>query len=81
MSLLDFHHLAEIENIHTIVSLLRRDCGIAFLYRAAVAQELADGVLRQIPLEDFAVQHDFTGIWNQGSIFSQEYEAILDELR
>ena len=81
MSLLDFHHLAEIENIHTIVSLLRRDCGIAFLYRAAVAQELADGVLRQIPLEDFAVQHDFTGIWNQGSIFTQEYEAILDELR
>ncbi|WP_366557944.1 LysR family transcriptional regulator [uncultured Oscillibacter sp.] len=81
LRLTDFAHLAEVENMHTIVSLLRMDCGIAFLYRAAVAQGLRDGTLRQIPLEDFQMQHDFTFLWNRGSSFSREYREICGQLR
>lgn len=60
MTLSDFPRIIEIENIHTIVSLLCQDCGISFLYKAAVKQELRSGILRQIPLSDFQVAHDFS---------------------
>lgn len=35
----DFIHSSEIENMHTIIGLLTRDCGISFLYRLAVNRE------------------------------------------
>ena len=81
MSIYDFPRIIEIENIHTIVSLLCEDCGISFLYKAAVEKEINQGVLKQIPLSDFMVMHDFTFIWNKDSIFSDEYERIFQELR
>lgn len=81
MSISDFAHLVEVENIHTIVSLLCQDCGISFLYKAAVEQELNAGILQQIPLSDFSVQHDFTGIWNKDSIFSEEYAQVFEALK
>ncbi len=81
LSVRDFRHLVEIENIHTIVTLLKQDCGISFLYKAAVEQELKNGTLMQIPLSDFMVMHNFTFIWNKDSIFSQEYETIFEELK
>ncbi|MFQ6779662.1 MAG: LysR substrate-binding domain-containing protein [Coprococcus sp.] len=43
MSIQNFPHIVEIENIHAIVSLLCRDCGISFLYKSAVEQEINDG--------------------------------------
>ena len=81
MSVKDFRNLIEIENIHTIVQLLKDDCGISFLYKAVVAKELKEGTLVQIPLSDFMVMHNFTFLWNKDSIFSQEYEVIFDELQ
>ncbi|MFR5192113.1 MAG: LysR substrate-binding domain-containing protein [Lachnospiraceae bacterium] len=29
----DFMHYTEVENMHTIISLLKKDCGISFLYK------------------------------------------------
>lgn len=80
MSILDFDSIVEVENIHAIVSLLCENCGISFLYKAAVEQEIANGSLIQIPLSDFMMMHNFTFIWNKDSIFSREYEAIFEEL-
>ena len=81
MTVRDFSNLVEVENIHTIVSLLREDCGISFLYRSAVEEEIQKGTLCQIPLLDFHMSHEFTFIWNQGSVFSKEYEEIYKELK
>ncbi len=81
LSILQFAHIVEVENIHTIVSLLRQDCGISFLFKAAVEQEIRAGTLQQIPLDDFMLRHNFSFIWNKDSIFSQEYEAIFEELQ
>lgn len=81
MSLEDFPHTVEVESIHTIVSLLAQDCGVSFLYKTAVEQELRNGSLMQIPLCDFMIMHDFTFLWNKGSAFSKEYEAIFNELQ
>lgn len=77
----DFAHIVEVESMHTIVSLLIQDCGIAFLYQAAVQQELENGILMQIPLSDFHMKHNFTFLWNKGSAFSEDYTRICKELR
>lgn len=81
MSIQNFPHIVEIENIHAIVSLLCQDCGISFLYKSAVEEEMANGTLKQIPLSDFMVMHDFTFLWNRDSVFSKEYETIFQEFQ
>lgn len=81
MSFHDFPHIIEVENIHTIVNLLCKDCGISFLYKSTVEKEISNGTLIQIPLSDFTVSHDFTFLWNKDSVFSEEYEQILKELK
>lgn len=81
MSIQNFPHIVEVENIHTIVNLLRCDCGISFLYKSAVEKEISNGTLKQIPLTDFMVTHDFTFLWNRDSIFSKEYENIFEEFQ
>ena len=80
MSITDFSHIIEVESIHTIVSLLCEDCGISFLYKAAVQKEIENGTLQQIPLDDFKLFHDFAFIWNKDSVFSKEYHSIFTEL-
>ena len=71
----DFVHYTEVGNMHTIIGLLLRDAGISFLYRIAVEQELQAGLLREIPLAGFSMQHDFDFIWEKGSIYTDVYAA------
>jgi DNA-binding transcriptional LysR family regulator len=81
LSIHDFAHITEVENMHTIIGLLIRDCGIAFVYKAAAQEELARGTLRQIPVSDFSMCHAFTFLWNAGSAFSEDYQKICTELK
>lgn len=81
LSVANFENIIEVENIHTMVSLLRHDCGISFLYKSAVEKEIEDGVLREIPLLDFQIKHDFTFLWNKNSVFSKDYFEIFQELQ
>ena len=76
----DFSSVTEAENIHLIVDLVKKDCGITFLYKAAVNSEIEKGNLTEIKLDDFSIQHNFTFIWNRGSVFSQEYRRLSKEL-
>ena len=75
----DFIHYIEIENMHTIIGLLKRDCGISFLYKIAVEKELHSGILKEIPLDDFKMQHDFDIIWEKHSVYSDKYLSICEE--
>lgn len=75
----DFLHYTEVENMHTIIGLLKRDCGISFLYKIAVENELQSGILKEIPLDDFKIQHDFDVIWEKHSIYSDKYLSIYKE--
>lgn len=79
LSVSSFAHHVEVASMHTIVDLLVRDCGVAFLYETAAARELAAGALRTIPLAGFHMEHDFTFLWNRSGAFSQEYEAMCRE--
>ena len=75
----DFIHYTEIENMHTIIGLLKRDCGISFLCKIAVEKELRSGILKEIPLDDFKMQHDFDIIWEKHSVYSDKYLSICEE--
>lgn len=77
----DFRYSIEIGGLNAIKSLVEAECGITFLYEAAVKKELETGVLREIKLEDFQVSHDFTFIWNKGSAFSNNYREICEILK
>lgn len=76
----DFIHFTEVENMHTIIGLLKKDCGISFMYKIAVIDELQNHVLKEIQLSDFKMQHDFDFIWEKGSIYTDRYISICKEL-
>ena len=40
----DFLHYTQVENMHSIIGLLKKDCGISFLYKVAVEKELGAGI-------------------------------------
>lgn len=81
VSVQDFRYVAEVGNIETIKQLTSNNLGITFLYRAAVAKELEEGVLRELVLKDFKSMHDFNFIWRRGSSFAGEYRAIFEEMK
>ncbi|MDX8416330.1 LysR family transcriptional regulator [Absicoccus intestinalis] len=76
MDIEDFHHYVEVENMHTIIDLLCEDCGISFLYRMAAQKQIEAGILKEICLEDFSLQHDLDFIWEQGSLYNERNEKI-----
>ena len=59
MKIQNFKHYVEVENMHTIIGFLKKDCGISFMYKVAVEEELEKGILKEIQLSDFKMQHDF----------------------
>ena len=77
----DFTHITEIGSMHVILELLEKNLGISFLYEAAALQGIQNGTLRRMPLKDFELDHDFTFIWNRGSVFSDIYLKVYEELR
>ncbi|MCI7326062.1 MAG: LysR substrate-binding domain-containing protein, partial [Clostridiales bacterium] len=77
----DFRRCVEIGSMHIILQLLEADMGISFMYRAAAAEALSRRSLRQLRLHDFRVKHDFSFVWNKGSLFADTFRKICRELR
>ncbi len=75
----DFVRYTQVENMHTIISLLKKDCGISFMYKIAVEDELKAGVLKEIKLNDFKILHDFDFIWEKDSVYSNKYLSFCEE--
>lgn len=73
----DFEERMEVGSMQTIKELTKAGCGITFLYEAAVRRELEEGSLRQIPLQDFPLTHEFTFIWRRGSIYADWYRELF----
>lgn len=73
----DFPRLMELGNLGLIKSMVSEGMGITFIYESVVKKELEDGVLREIPLEDFPVYHDFTFLWQKGSVFDDYYREVF----
>lgn len=80
LSLHNFKRLIEVGSINTIVKLLLQDCGIGFVYRCAVEKELNSKLLTHIKLQDFELNHDFVFLFNKGSIYTNEYQNICQQI-
>lgn len=76
-----FDSLVEAGSIGLIKQLVEQGCGITFLYRTAVKKELSEGRLCEIQIEDLDIVHDFTFIWRENSIFTEEYRQIYKSLK
>lgn len=77
----DFKNFVEISNMNAIKSLVQANCGITFLYEAAVKKEIEEGTLKEIWLKDYHVTHDFTFVWRKGSIFAERYRELFEILK
>ena len=49
------------------------------MYKTAVKEELQKGILKEIILEDFKLQHNFEFIWEKDSLFTDKYISISEE--
>lgn len=76
-----FSALVEAGSIGLIKQLVEYGCGITFLYQAAVRKELKEGRLCEITIADMDIVHDFTFIWRENSLFSEDYQQVYDFLK
>ena len=80
LSVRNFRRVTELGSLNLIKSLVCAGVGISFFYQPVVQQELEAGKLREIPLEDCSIYHDFTFLWRRGSLFAADYREIYSLL-
>lgn len=76
----DFPRRCTVSSIGIIREFVRKDCGITFIYRAAVDEDLKAGKLREIKITDIEHTHAFTFVWRKGSAYADDYRKFIDEL-
>ena len=81
LSINDFKSIIQISDLHALKALLLEGAGIAFMYHAAVKNEIEQGKLRQIILDDFNEEHEITFIWRKNSVYSDKYRQIHNLLK
>lgn len=77
ISIKNFHNIKEIGSLNIIKSLVKEDLGISFFYESVIKDDLKDKTLVQIPLSDLNISHDFSFIWQKGSLFSKNYKYLF----
>ena len=76
-----FRSVMEIGDIGITKELLKDGSGVTFLYEMAVKQELKEGSLKEIPLRDFDVCHEFALVWLKTKHFYDYYQKLAEELK
>ena len=79
LTLNDFSKVIEIGNINAIKHLVENNNGITSLYEIAVKDELENGTLKKIEIDDLQKNHDFYFIWRKNSAFENLYRELVDE--
>ena len=81
LSVESFRRWTELGSLNLIKSLVEAGAGVSFFYQPVVQRELESGLLQEIPLEDCSIHHDFTFLWQQGSVFEEEFRRIFQLLQ
>jgi DNA-binding transcriptional LysR family regulator len=79
-SIASFQQVSVINDIPLLLSLLRHNLGISFLYRLVVTEDLRRGTLRRIAIASQPISHELGLIWRKGSIFSEDYRSIAESI-
>lgn len=77
----DFENRMLMSNMTAIVELVRRDCGISFLYKKAVAEYLASGEIEIIPIRNFDISHDFSFVYSRDSVYDEVFLEIYKKMK
>lgn len=76
----DFAHVIEVSSLNVIKSFVEKNCGISFMYQAAVSEEIKNKTLHKINIRDFNVSHDISFVWRKNSMFAAEYREIFKDV-
>lgn len=77
MNLRDFENIIEIGNINMIKHLVANLQGVTFIYQMAVIDELKQGKLKEIKINDMQISHEINFIWRKNSVFSEYYQQLF----
>lgn len=80
LSLGGFARIDVVDSLSIIKKFVAHDLGISFLYEAAITQEVSQGILRRIELEDFSIKHSISFIRLPHSVFEQELQQLYHHL-
>lgn len=76
-----FNRIIEIGSIHLIKEVAKAGVGVTFLYEAAAKDELEEGSLYRIPIENGEFYHEISFVWRKDSLYAMEYKNILKEFQ
>ncbi|MGO2852916.1 MAG: LysR family transcriptional regulator [Tetragenococcus koreensis] len=76
----DFKQILEIGDISVLKNFVKNNLGVTALYEAAVTEELKNGQLKKIVIDDLQKMHDFYFVWRKGSVFSDIYRTLAQSL-
>ena len=74
VALTEFHQLITVNNPAAIRQLLLRGAGVSFVYRSVVAEDLAAGRLKVLPLTASQLRHDLDLVYQLESPYAQLYQ-------
>lgn len=74
VALTEFHQLITVNNPAAIRQLLLRGAGVSFVYRSVVAEDLAAGRLKVLPLTASQLRHDLDLVYQRESPYAQLYQ-------
>lgn len=77
----DFARVHVVQGIPVIKRCLVEAGGVSFVYRCAVAAELAGGVLGDVTPDDFHIAHDLRLVWQRDSTYASAWRALAGSWR
>lgn len=77
----DFARVHVVQGIPVIKRCLVEAGGVSFVYRCAVAAELAGGVLEDVTPDDFHIAHDLRLVWQRDSTYASVWRALAGSWR
>lgn len=76
----NFASVMEIGDIGVTKELVKAGKGVTFLYEMAAVQEIKEGSLQEILLEDFDICHEFALVWLKTKQYFPYYRKLAEDL-
>lgn len=73
-----FPSVQEISNFSAIKELVKANIGITFSYYPMVKQELEQGTLVELDIEDFQIYREFNYVYMKNNLFEEKYRKLID---
>lgn len=77
----DYQDKIEIGNLNVIKDMVKEDMGISFMYRSAVAKELATKELQEIKIGEWIASHEYNFVTMKNSLFVEEYQEFMEFIK